>query len=362
MAFTESTKLKVRRNAHFQCCLCKALGVEIHHIIPQEEGGPDTEENAAPLCPSCHETYGANTQKRKFILEARDFWYEICKKRYASDSMQLDDIQRVLASLDSFVRSSNYPLVPFAMFYTLRHTTTEEAIKDAFKNSKGFKSLNTSLLKLTGSARLGGSVTYNPIMFEPKQSHCTLTDEDRKGFIKNQGYIGESAIKNPIHTKLEFFFRSSIDGPEEPSLTLTKAFNGRGKPDDVVKLELYDNTVFQDTFVTAWVVENPTKTAWNISHLQNARIRLVLEFWSYNKINFEEPPRFHNLHFYFGKENPHVICFSIEQLDRLTITKDSHIPIHLDFSGVGLDASPLSMIYEFAINDEMFCNQIKQLG
>jgi 5-methylcytosine-specific restriction endonuclease McrA len=55
------------------------MGVEVHHIIPQEEGGSDREENAAPLCLSCHETYGASSQKREFIREARDLWYEICK-------------------------------------------------------------------------------------------------------------------------------------------------------------------------------------------------------------------------------------------------------------------------------------------
>jgi hypothetical protein len=38
---------------------------------------PDELENAAPLCPSCHETYGANPTKRKFLREARDLWYEI---------------------------------------------------------------------------------------------------------------------------------------------------------------------------------------------------------------------------------------------------------------------------------------------
>jgi hypothetical protein len=85
MAFNESIITKVRKSAHFQCCLCKALGVEVHHIVPQEEGGSDTEDNAAPLCPSCHETYGANPTKRKFIREARDLWYEICQRRYGTD-------------------------------------------------------------------------------------------------------------------------------------------------------------------------------------------------------------------------------------------------------------------------------------
>jgi HNH endonuclease len=84
MAFSEELKLSVKRRAHFGCCLCHELFVEIHHILPQSEGGPDTEPHAAPLCPSCHETYGANPEKRKFIREVRDFWYELCEKRYPS--------------------------------------------------------------------------------------------------------------------------------------------------------------------------------------------------------------------------------------------------------------------------------------
>ena len=96
MAFSETLKLKVRRRAHFTCCLCHALGPEVHHIVPQGEGGDDNEDNAAPLCPSCHETYGANSAKRKFIREARDCWYEICEKRYASDPDRLDEIGSML--------------------------------------------------------------------------------------------------------------------------------------------------------------------------------------------------------------------------------------------------------------------------
>jgi len=96
MPFSEKLKLKIKRRAHFACCLCHALGVDVHHIISQEEGGPNTEDNAAPLCPSCHETYGANRQKRRFIREARDFWYEICDKRFASDPDRLDEISNVL--------------------------------------------------------------------------------------------------------------------------------------------------------------------------------------------------------------------------------------------------------------------------
>lgn len=96
MPFSESTKISVRRRSHFLCCLCHSLGVEVHHIIPHEEGGLDTAENAAPLCPTCHGIYGSNSSKRKFIREARDLWYEICEKRFASASDTIDEIVNLL--------------------------------------------------------------------------------------------------------------------------------------------------------------------------------------------------------------------------------------------------------------------------
>lgn len=98
MAFTETLKLTIKRKAHFSCCLCHSLGVEVHHIIPQSDDGPDTDYNAAPLCPSCHETYGANEQKRKFIREARDFWYDLCDRRYAPDADRLDRVLTIVQS------------------------------------------------------------------------------------------------------------------------------------------------------------------------------------------------------------------------------------------------------------------------
>jgi len=92
MPFSERLKSQVRKNAHFRCCFCRQLGVEVHHIIPEEENGPDTESNAAPLCPTCHEIYGANSKKRKLIREARDLWYEICRRKSSTDIEKLDKV------------------------------------------------------------------------------------------------------------------------------------------------------------------------------------------------------------------------------------------------------------------------------
>jgi hypothetical protein len=122
MAFPEQLKRDIKRRSHFACCLCHGLGVEVHHIVPQAEDGPDTDDNAAPLCPSCHETYGANPTKRKLVRESRDLWYEICAKRYASDPDQLElisdllhgaatkaDLSRAVDQLTTLIREAAYP-------------------------------------------------------------------------------------------------------------------------------------------------------------------------------------------------------------------------------------------------------------
>lgn len=68
MAFSEKIKEEARKLSDGQCVMCKReIALEIHHIIPQEEGGPDTLDNAAPLCANCHEIYGSNPTKRKLI-------------------------------------------------------------------------------------------------------------------------------------------------------------------------------------------------------------------------------------------------------------------------------------------------------
>ena len=95
VTFLSSTKTVVRRRAWFACCICKriSLGLEVHHILPQAEGGPDSEENAAPLCPSCHRIYGGNPELRARIREMRDAWYEICECLF-TDSREPGEVFR----------------------------------------------------------------------------------------------------------------------------------------------------------------------------------------------------------------------------------------------------------------------------
>ncbi len=92
MAFNDKTKLIARQNSAFRCCLCYKPFVEIHHIIPQADGGADSLENAAPLCSSCHDLYGGNPEKRKTIRQMRDHWWDVIEKRRKNltESLELD--------------------------------------------------------------------------------------------------------------------------------------------------------------------------------------------------------------------------------------------------------------------------------
>lgn len=359
MPFTESIKATVRKRAHLACCLCKSMGVEVHHILPQEEGGLDTEDNAAPLCPSCHECYGANPQKRKFIREARDLWYEICERRYASDPQRLDEMKRLLENIESHVQSSHYPLLPFALFYTLRHTTTPDAIERTFKSARGYKSLKSDLLKLVGITRIGGHGIYNSIEFSPNESHCTLDKQSLKSLIENHSGLGESAIKGPLETTIDFFLPDSGSEPDKPSLVLKKAFEDR--PQNVRNLELFDDVIFQDVFDTGWEVTNPSKRAYGITDLRGARVRLQMKFMSFDDVNLQRPPRFHNLHMYFGRSTPHILFFKAEQIETPVVMEDPHPVAKWNLSNIGMTARELLMRYEFHINDELFSNQLRHV-
>jgi hypothetical protein len=102
MVFTEDLRKEVRDKAFFRCCRCQNIGVEVHHILPQKNGGADTIDNAAPLCPTCHADFGDNPEKRKIITEMRDSWYRRVKEIFQpSDLRALGEIATKLINIQN---------------------------------------------------------------------------------------------------------------------------------------------------------------------------------------------------------------------------------------------------------------------
>lgn len=101
MAFSEAIKLEVKKRANLKCCLChENWATEVHHIVPQAEGGPSTGENAAPLCARCHGLYGGNPDLRKHIRISRDMWYDFCEKE---SPLRAEQVQQMLDKFGKFV-------------------------------------------------------------------------------------------------------------------------------------------------------------------------------------------------------------------------------------------------------------------
>ena len=131
MAFSEALKEKVKRKACFRCVICHQAFVEVHHIIPQSEGGDDSEDNAAPLCAGCHDLYGGNPEKRRQIRQMRDHWYEEMEKRYNGELSLFDPIP----VLDARQRMRTEKGVAL-YHYVYSHENFEETAQMLFKMVK----------------------------------------------------------------------------------------------------------------------------------------------------------------------------------------------------------------------------------
>ena len=88
MPFTRDVREEALVLAARHCCVChryRGVHIEVHHIEPEDEGGPNDLDNAISLCFDCHADAGHyNTRhprgtkfSRSELRKARDRWYEI---------------------------------------------------------------------------------------------------------------------------------------------------------------------------------------------------------------------------------------------------------------------------------------------
>lgn len=86
--FPRAVKDELLVKAHRHCCICHknaGTNMEVHHIVPEANGGDDSPENGIPLCLDCHanvEHYNAKHPRgNKFTPEElrkhRDQWFAI---------------------------------------------------------------------------------------------------------------------------------------------------------------------------------------------------------------------------------------------------------------------------------------------
>jgi hypothetical protein len=146
MAFNSNIIKQVKEKAAFRCCRCQAIGIEVHHIIPQKDSGPDTFENAAPLCPNCHTWFGDNPRKQKEITEMRDWWYKIIENQYPNSENNFQILNEINTKVEALANNQDQALID------LKETLKKAAFDTIDKMTAGTAQITASGIANTSIA------------------------------------------------------------------------------------------------------------------------------------------------------------------------------------------------------------------
>jgi hypothetical protein len=101
MAFSKTIREDILVASARHCCVChkyRGLKIEVHHIIPIEQGGDDTYDNAIALCFDCHSDAGHYHAKHPKgiklspteLKKHKDAWFKIVKENKIKQPSQID--------------------------------------------------------------------------------------------------------------------------------------------------------------------------------------------------------------------------------------------------------------------------------
>ncbi len=126
MGFSDDVKDRAMLACARHCCVCRrfaGLNMEVHHIVQRANKGPDTDDNAIPLCFECHAFAGHYNPKHpkgiKYspaeLRKARDNWYALVAKGSISNidiSKVIWERHIIMAKYDDLLhhRMSEFPL------------------------------------------------------------------------------------------------------------------------------------------------------------------------------------------------------------------------------------------------------------
>lgn len=91
MPFSNKIREEVLVRSQRRCCICHyftGTKIEVHHIIPEAQGGRNTIDNAIALCFNCHAEAGHYNPKHPLgskyssneLIKHRDNWWLLCEK------------------------------------------------------------------------------------------------------------------------------------------------------------------------------------------------------------------------------------------------------------------------------------------
>lgn len=116
MGFSAKVKQEVFVKSARHCCVChkpKGINIEVHHIIPQHQGGEDTLGNAIALCFDCHADAGhyfaghpkGSKLSPQELMQHKEEWFSIVKlNKINTPKENFIDITITNKNYDGFMR------------------------------------------------------------------------------------------------------------------------------------------------------------------------------------------------------------------------------------------------------------------
>lgn len=288
---------------------------------------------------------------------------EILEYRTQNEEKKLSEVRekerkRTLSEIQSNIISSNSPLIPFRLLYTLKYLSTTSEIEDAISNSIAIKSVvKTEFLKLVGTARLSEE-PFNYEKESPEKLHCTIKDRNSLDNLieKQKLLILPHSIEIQIYT---------TNSQESPSIILNTDYEtpfGVGK---VKEARIYDNVIYQDTLSQHWELKTSQVKIFGVKDLLRSRIKVKASFFITDRTNDKDYPRFTNLLLYFGDSPVNLLSFKIDELlSKQFSGRESESDSFFKF---GNDLAKqffqeLILEFEITITDEIYNNQIKRFA
>ena len=132
MGFHPKIKQEALRLSARHCSVChryKGVKMEVHHLVQEANGGPNTLDNAIPVCFDCHSDAGHFNNRHpkgsKFsipeLTKARDSWYEFVRENSIPEKIIISD----------HVQSSYYVLHTFEIL--------EKTLKNDFSSVNKYR-------------------------------------------------------------------------------------------------------------------------------------------------------------------------------------------------------------------------------
>jgi len=286
---------------------------------------------------------------------------EILEHRKEKEDERIENIReqerkKILSDIHSNIISSNSPLIPFRIFYTLKYPSTTTEVENAVTNSIAIKSeVKTEFLKLVGTAKIGG----DPFNFEeetPEKLNCTIKDRaSLDNLIEKQ-----KLLKLPSSIQIEIY---TSDSEEVASIVFKTDYETKHGVGKVKEVRIYDEIIYQDTFSQQWKLTTSQVKVFGIRDLLRSRLKVKANFFITDRTNDKDYPRFTNFILYFGDNPINLLSF---QLDELLLGQFSGRESEED--GLFKFENELArqffqqhvLEFEIKITDEIFNNQIRQ--